>query len=116
MKRLAVVVLLFSSAFVSRTYAADATNPVHWYRVVVNAGSNTMSFIGSSPSDAEGMAGKVANASSIELNDRREIFGDQNRKIEFGLHPYSDAPKVLIITKSIVYIEELPGDPIPSEK
>lgn len=105
MKLVVFILLLFSSTLSSHSYAADPAPALHWYTVGINAGASTMEFTGSFPCNSDVFGSQVANLSSIELDNRREEMGipDEN-------------PKVVIVTKNILYFVELPGDPAVQKK
>ena len=114
MKTFALIVLLFSSMLSSHMSAADSAGSVHWYMVVINMGAHTREFTGSSAADAVELASKIANANTIELDNRRAEFGIPNR-LELGWQP-NEISKVFIMTKNILYFVELPGDPAVQAK
>ncbi len=112
MKPLRVLILLLT-ALSFPAFAADSANPVHWYRITITVPGATQSFTGSSPLDATQMAASLTNieAPPISLENRREQFQDDNRKLEYGWHPYEPGSKVFVFPRTILYFEELPGDP-----
>jgi hypothetical protein len=95
---------------------ADSAAPIHWYRITIAAGNSTESFTGSSRLSGDELAVRVTDPDPILLENRRDYFAHPDKNLPLGWHANADAPKIYILPRTVLYFEELSGDPAAKAK
>lgn len=98
-------ILLFLFCLTSTTFAD------HWYQIAVKGSNSATMLTGSSSLDSLQMAKYLSGQDPIVLENLREVFARSSDE-PMKWHSDDSAIKVLIPPQSILFLKELPGDPM----
>ncbi len=116
MNRSILFALLFIAVLPFVAAEADPAAPIHGYRITIAAGTSTESFTGSSPLSGDELSVRVTDPDPILLENRRDYFAHPDKNLPLGWHANADPPKIYILPHTVLYFEELSGDPAAKAK
>ncbi|MEA3213144.1 MAG: hypothetical protein QOE70_6201 [Chthoniobacter sp.] len=115
MKTFRFLAVLLTVALSSFAVAADPEDPAYWYKIAIQSPGGTTSFVGTSRFTPETMGDAVlATATLLKLENLRMLANTDGTA--FRWQPDSEAVRVFIVPKTILYFYELQGDPMLQER